>query len=71
MSKHIKHYQFLDVIRTIGILQVVLFHILFGVFTYGGSDAALPLISKLPLWMTFAWQPFGVDAIFTNYINIV
>jgi len=64
MSNHIKHYQFLDLIRTVGILQVVLFHILFGVFTYGESDAALALISNLPLWMTFAWQPFGVDAIF-------
>ncbi|MDP4064150.1 hypothetical protein IMCC1933_02490 [Rhodobacteraceae bacterium IMCC1933] len=64
MSTHTEHYHFLDLVRTIGILQVVLFHVVFGVFSYGGSNAALALIEQLPTWMTFAWQPFGVDAIF-------
>lgn len=64
MSTHTEHYHFLDLVRAIGILQVVLFHVVFGVFSYGGSDAALALIEQLPTWMTFAWQPFGVDAIF-------
>jgi len=64
MSTHTEHYHFLDLVRTIGILQVVLFHVVFGVFNYGGSNAALALIEQLPTWMTFAWQPFGVDAIF-------
>ena len=64
MSTHTEHYHFLDLVRAIGILQVVLFHVVFGVFSYGGSDAVLALIEQLPTWMTFAWQPFGVDAIF-------
>ena len=64
MSTHTEHYHFLDLVRAIGILQVVLFHVVFGVFSYGGSDAALALIEQLPTWMTFAWQPFGVDAVF-------
>lgn len=64
MSTHTEHYHFLDLVRAIGILQVVLFHVVFGVFSYGGSDTALALIEQLPTWMTFAWQPFGVDAIF-------
>ena len=64
MLTHTAHYHFLDLVRAIGILQVVLFHVVFGVFSYGGSDAALALIEQLPTWMTFAWQPFGVDAIF-------
>ena len=40
MSTHTEHYHFLDLVRAIGILQVVLFHVVFGVFSYGGSDAA-------------------------------
>jgi peptidoglycan/LPS O-acetylase OafA/YrhL len=56
--------EFLDVVRTISILQVILFHVLFGVFSYGEGDSALGLISRMPNWMTFAWQPLGVDAIF-------
>ena len=55
MSTHTEHYHFLDLVRAIGILQVVLFHVVFGVFSYGGSDAALALTEQLPTWMTFAW----------------
>lgn len=55
---------FLDVIRSFGILQVVLFHVLFGVFSYGTPQAAQNLIGAMPAWMNFAWHTYGVDAIF-------
>ena len=51
-------------VRTISILQVILFHVLFGVLSYGEGASALGLIARMPNWMTFAWQPLGVDAIF-------
>ena len=64
MVKKIERAQILDLLRTLGILQILLFHVLFGVFSYGGSSGAIALIATLPNWMAFAWQPFGVDTIF-------
>ena len=43
MSTHTEHYHFLDLVRAIGILQVVLFHVVFGVFAM--EEAMQPLLS--------------------------
>jgi len=58
------HRTLVNVVRSIGILQVVLFHVLFGVFSFASEQGIANLIATVPSWMTFAWHTYGVDAIF-------
>ncbi|MCO4848574.1 MAG: acyltransferase [Yoonia sp.] len=54
----------IDILRSVGIIHVVLFHVLHGVIRFA-PDASLPtILARYPAWMNFTWQPFGVDIIF-------
>lgn len=55
---------FIDLLRTIGILQVVLFHVIHGIVRFAPGSAIPDFIDRLPWWMNFAWQAYGVDMIF-------
>ena len=55
---------FIDLLRTIGILQVVLFHVIHGIVRFAPSERIAGFIDRLPWWMNFAWQAYGVDMIF-------
>ncbi len=54
----------IDILRSVGIIHVVLFHVLHGVIRFA-PDASFPdILARYPAWMNFTWQPFGVDIIF-------
>ncbi len=55
---------FIDLLRTIGILQVVLFHVIHGIIRFAPTDSIAGFINRMPWWMNFAWQAYGVDVIF-------
>ena len=55
---------FIDLLRTIGILQVVLFHVIHGIVRFAPSDSISGFVDRMPWWMNFAWQAYGVDMIF-------
>ena len=55
---------FIDLLRTIGILQVVLFHVIHGIVRFSPTDDLPTFIERMPFWMNFAWQAYGVDMIF-------
>ncbi len=55
---------FIDLLRTIGILQVVLFHVIHGIVRFAPQDSVLGFVDRMPSWMNFAWQAYGVDMIF-------
>ena len=57
---------FIDLLRTIGILQVVLFHVIHGIVRFAPSDSISGFIDRMPWWMNFAWQAYGVDIIFVT-----
>lgn len=54
----------MNFVRALGMLQVVLFHVLFGLFTFAPKSDIPALIDRLPSWMNFAWHTTGVEAIF-------
>jgi len=55
---------FIDLLRTIGILQVVLFHVIHGIVRFAPSESIPTFVDRVPWWMNFAWQAYGVDVIF-------
>ena len=55
---------FIDLLRTIGILQVVLFHVIHGIIRFAPSESITGFVDRMPFWMNFAWQAYGVDMIF-------
>jgi peptidoglycan/LPS O-acetylase OafA/YrhL len=55
---------FIDLLRTIGILQVVLFHVIHGIVRFAPTGDLPTFIERMPFWMNFAWQAYGVDMIF-------
>jgi len=55
---------FIDLLRTIGILQVVLFHVIHGIIRFAPTSDIPAFIERMPNWMNFAWQAYGVDMIF-------
>lgn len=55
---------FIDLLRTVGILQVVFFHVIHGIVRFAPSDSIPHIIDRLPGWMNVAWQAYGVDVIF-------
>lgn len=56
--------QTLDLLRSIGIIHVVLFHVLHGLFRFVPEVSLSEVLSRYPFWMNFTWQPLGVDVIF-------
>ena len=50
--------------RSIAIAHVVLFHVLHGIIRFVDQSDLSAVLSRYPVWMNFAWQPFGVDVIF-------
>lgn len=55
---------FIDLLRTIGILQVVLFHVVHGIVRFAPTDSIAGFVDRMPFWMNFAWQAYGVDVLF-------
>ncbi|MDG1430197.1 MAG: acyltransferase [Paracoccaceae bacterium] len=55
---------FIDLLRTIGILQVVLFHVIHGIVRFAPPSSINGFVERMPWWMNFAWQAYGVDMIF-------
>lgn len=55
---------FIDLLRTIGILQVVLFHVIHGIVRFAPQESIPEFVDRMPFWMNFAWQAYGVDVIF-------
>lgn len=56
--------EFIDLLRTIGILQVILFHVVHGIVRFAPQDSIPAFIDRLPFLMNVAWQAYGVDLIF-------
>ena len=56
--------QVLDLMRSVAIVHVVLFHVLHGIIRFVNQSDLSAVLSRYPVWMNFAWQPFGVDVIF-------
>lgn len=56
--------QFIDVLRTFGILQVVLFHVIHGIIRFAPVEDIPGFIDRIPGWLNFGWQAMGVDLIF-------
>ena len=55
---------FIDLLRTIGILQVVLFHVFHGIVRFAPKNEIPTFIERMPFGINFAWQAYGVDMIF-------
>ncbi|MDG2340662.1 MAG: acyltransferase [Paracoccaceae bacterium] len=55
---------FIDLLRTTGILQVVLFHVIHGIIRFAPQESISGFVERMPWWMNFAWQAYGVDTIF-------
>ena len=55
---------FIDLLRTIGILQVVLFHVVHGIVRFAPQDSLADFTGRMPGALNFAWQAYGVDTIF-------
>lgn len=55
---------FIDLLRTVGILQVVLFHVVHGIVRFAPSESITGFVDRMPFWMNFAWQAYGVDILF-------
>lgn len=56
--------QILDLMRSVAIVHVVLFHVLHGIIRFVPEQDLPAVLSRYPFWMNFTWQPFGVDVIF-------
>jgi peptidoglycan/LPS O-acetylase OafA/YrhL len=54
----------LDLLRSWSITSVILFHVLHGIMRFAPQEDIPCLISHLPVWLNFSWQPLGVDVIF-------
>ena len=54
----------IDMVRALGILQVVLFHVFYGLVRFAPPEDLAGLRDRVPSWMNFGWQTFGVDAVF-------
>jgi len=55
---------FIDLLRSIGILQVVLFHVVHGIIRFAPADSITGIVERTPFWLNFAWQAYGVDVLF-------
>ncbi|WP_420858830.1 acyltransferase family protein [Marivivens marinus] len=54
----------IDLFRAVAILQVVLFHVLFGIIRFAPPEDLPGVVARLPGVLDFAWQAFGVDLVF-------
>jgi peptidoglycan/LPS O-acetylase OafA/YrhL len=54
----------LDLLRSVSIASVILFHVLHGIMRFAPLEDIPRIIDRLPSWMNFSWQPLGVDVIF-------
>lgn len=54
----------LDLLRSVAITHVILFHVLYGIMRFSGESDMARIVADFPSWMNFAWQPLGVDVIF-------
>jgi len=54
----------MDLVRAGAILQVVLFHVLYGLLRFSPDGAAQGIIARMPWWLDFGWQAYGVDLLF-------
>lgn len=54
----------IDLWRTVGILQVIFFHVIHGIVRFSPPEDLPGLVTRLPGWMNFGWQAYGVDIIF-------
>ena len=54
----------IDLLRTVGILQVVFFHVIHGIVRFAPTEDIPAFIDRLPGLFNFGWQAYGVDVIF-------
>lgn len=54
----------LDLLRSVAIVHVVLFHVLHGIIRFVPQGDLSAVLNRYPSWMNFTWQPVGVDIIF-------